>query len=207
MNRCQHESNKDEDSEPDLPPVAIDALRQSSCRKRAQRHTTEDESLSSMASLASEKLVVRNRKAKIHSSRLYIPFAFLILLAALVTFTSEELLYQVTKSPCRIPAVSSTALCGDALPQARLVDFRTLGKTQSSSIGLLIGDSFGNSEMVLKIAKTEMAADDLASAVRVSDLRSRDSLADMLDKFARSAGLVAEELQEFHAQIVGTANM
>lgn len=209
----QRESN--EDPQPDFSTATDDSeLRQSFCRNRlgAQRYVTENESLSNECPLTSERLVVHDQKPNALRAlrRISLPYLILLslsILALRTMFAPQELLHPVTKLFCRIPAISSMPLCGYVPPESLLVDFRLLGKAQSNAIDLLIGESLGNSELVLKIAKAEMAADDLASAVSLSDLTSRDSLAGLLGGFARSAGMVAEELQELHAQIVGTANM
>jgi hypothetical protein len=190
--------------------MTTDALRQSSCRKRAQHYVTENKSIPNGCLLTGEEPIVHDEKPQVLLAVRHIPLPYLILLSLLILlvgFTAQKLLHPVTELLCRIPTISSTMLCGYVLSQPLLVDFQLLGKIQSDSIDLLIGDSLGNSELVLKIAMAEMAADDLASAVHVSDFKSRDLLASLLDEFARCAGKVAEELQELHAQTVGTATI
>ncbi|KIJ62833.1 hypothetical protein HYDPIDRAFT_93681 [Hydnomerulius pinastri MD-312] len=106
---------------------------------------------------------------------------------------------------CILPGVSRSALCVPALPPLT-VNFPKLVGLQESSFDQLIGESIGGSELSLEVLKAEMATKDLSLLVRFSDLKSRDTLADLLHTFAMDARKAGRGLSKLNARVAGAVD-
>ncbi|KAF5329412.1 hypothetical protein D9619_009147 [Psilocybe cf. subviscida] len=116
---------------------------------------------------------------------------------------------------CIIPGISSSMLClpldsdatiskGEWIPQR--ADYPALVDIQSKTFEQLLEDSAGGPSLSLEIKKAEMATSDLAVLVRLSDLNSKDELADTLDQFATDATKTGRGLQKLTAKVNGAVD-
>ena len=85
-------------------------------------------------------------------------------------------------------------------------DFHRIGRIQTDSFDSLLASGLGGYKLVGFVTRAEMAANNLVTAVRVSELKARDVLADKLAEFARDASTTGDELQGLHEQIIGAAD-
>ncbi|KAK6981382.1 hypothetical protein R3P38DRAFT_3333823 [Favolaschia claudopus] len=104
---------------------------------------------------------------------------------------------------CYVPGISSSTMClpnSHATPadllSPRWADFPTLVDVQSATILQLLDESSSGSMLSLQIKKAEMATTDLITLVRVSDLRSRDTLSDTLREFVDGARVTGRALSK-----------
>ncbi|KZV63886.1 hypothetical protein PENSPDRAFT_757644 [Peniophora sp. CONT] len=137
-------------------------------------------------------------------------FLFLYLLALILGRVSSQL--QTALQPlCYIPGVSF--LCSHPSPYVssdpgpppppQWADFPRLVDMQGQTFEALLDESADNAGLSLEIKKAEMATADLATLVRVSDLASRERLADILTDFVGDARDTSRQLQRFSAQVNG----
>lgn len=77
---------------------------------------------------------------------------------------------------------------------------------QSKTFEQLLDESIGSSSLALDIKKAEMATSDLVTVVRISDLRSKDQLANALSGFSDNARETARGLQKLNAKISGSVD-
>lgn len=77
---------------------------------------------------------------------------------------------------------------------------------QSKTFEQLLDESIGSSSVALDIKKAEMATSDLVTLVRMSDLRSKDHLANALSSFSEDARDTARGLQKLNAKISGSVD-
>lgn len=84
---------------------------------------------------------------------------------------------------------------------AQWADYPKLIDVQSRTFEQLLEDIAGGSGLSLEIKKAEMATNDLVTLVRVSDLKSRDLLANTLVGFVEEARKTARGLQKFTSKV------
>lgn len=77
---------------------------------------------------------------------------------------------------------------------------------QSKTFEQLLDETVGSTSLALDIKKAEMATHDLVTLVKISDLRSRDRLADALVSFSDDARDTARGLQKLNARISGSVD-
>lgn len=109
-------------------------------------------------------------------------------------------------SLCEIPAISSTCLCAGKLESAEEVqwaDFPAMVWVQNAIVETFVGENPGGSEMALQIVKAELATRDLITAVRYSNLRTAERLAEALVEFVSDATEAGDSLQELDAKALG----
>jgi hypothetical protein len=85
-------------------------------------------------------------------------------------------------------------------------DYPKLVDIQSSSFEQLLDESVGGQGLALEVKKAEMATSDLVTLVRVSDLRSRDTLVRTLVNFVEDAKKTGRGLQSLSAKINGAVD-
>lgn len=113
---------------------------------------------------------------------------------------------------CILPGVSRTAICrrnrvADSDQQApRWADYSRLVDVQSRTFGQLLEESLGGSSLSLEIKQAEMATTDLVTLVRVSNLKSRDMLAESLVEFVDHAKKTGRGLQKLTSKIGGAVD-
>ncbi|KAF7986413.1 hypothetical protein HWV62_31143 [Athelia sp. TMB] len=118
------------------------------------------------------------------------PLSFILFLwlFALLLSRVHHTLRTALAPLCYIPGVS--ALCAPSTSTThapRWADYPHLMDAQSGAFEELLDASGGGSELAIEIKTSEIAAIDLATLVRVSNLRSRDLIADTLDEFVKDA--------------------
>ncbi|KAI6146934.1 hypothetical protein EDD17DRAFT_92233 [Pisolithus thermaeus] len=129
-------------------------------------------------------------------------FAFLISRMANVMRTALSPL-------CFIPGTSKSTLCAPVpltSPQPQRPDFPGLVRAQGSMFDQLVGESAGGSALSVEILKAEMATRDLSTVVRYSDLKSRDSIADLLWTISMDAKRTARGLTKLNAKVAGAVD-
>ncbi|EGO24775.1 hypothetical protein SERLADRAFT_468573 [Serpula lacrymans var. lacrymans S7.9] len=135
---------------------------------------------------------------------------FLYLLGLLFSRLSNTL--RNAFSPlCILPGMSSTALCRpmdypDGHSNARWADFPQMMNVQSSTFEQLLDESAGGSALSLEVKKAELATVDLATAVRYSDLKCHDILADSLSAFVQNAKRTARGLTRLNSKVGGAVD-
>ncbi|KAI6039889.1 hypothetical protein EDC04DRAFT_3003197 [Pisolithus marmoratus] len=135
------------------------------------------------------------------------PFSIFLCLwvfALLVSFMSNVL--RTALSPlCFIPGMSKSALCAP-VPLTPRPDFPSLMKAQGSMFDQLVGESVGGSALSIEVLKAEMATRDLSTLVRYSDLKSKDSVADLLSAISIDAKKTARGLTKLNAKVAGAVD-
>ncbi|KII85087.1 hypothetical protein PLICRDRAFT_57020 [Plicaturopsis crispa FD-325 SS-3] len=113
---------------------------------------------------------------------------------------------------CVIPGISSTTMClgpphpGSAHGPPRWADYPALVEVQSKTFEQLLDDTAGGNGLALDIKKAEMATTDLATVIRVSDLTSKDLIADTLAEFVEDAKRTGAGLQKLSSKIGGAVD-
>ena len=85
-------------------------------------------------------------------------------------------------------------------------DFPNLLKVESKTLETLLDETVEGPGLALEIKKAEMATSDLATRVRVSNLDSREILADSLSEFVKDARKVSRGLTRFSSRVGGAVD-
>ena len=146
-------------------------------------------------------------------------FPISIALAVMICAYSLAIMSEAVRSAfapmCSIPVVSllcPTLQSGgrshspnpDRTP--RWADFPSLLKVESKTLESLLDESVEGSGLAIEIKKAEMATSDLATMVRVSNLNSREVLADTLSEFVKDARKVSRGLTRFSSRVGGAVD-
>jgi hypothetical protein len=135
---------------------------------------------------------------------------FLYLLSLLIVRVSNTL--KTAFAPlCMVPGISRSAWCRPSErhgpdAQARWADYPKLVDVQSTTFEQLLDQSVSGSGLSLEIKKAEMATSDLITLVRVSDLKSRDMLAESLVEFVGDAKVTGRGLQKLNSKVAGAVD-
>jgi len=113
---------------------------------------------------------------------------------------------------CGIPIVSLVCAPSKPLPTShqnrvpRRADFPRLLDVESKTLESLLDEAVEGPGLALEIKKAEMATSDLVTLVRVSDLNSREVLADSLSEFVKDARKVGRGLTRFSSRVGGAVD-
>ncbi|KAL4062908.1 hypothetical protein J3A83DRAFT_1499522 [Scleroderma citrinum] len=131
-------------------------------------------------------------------------FLFLWVLSLLVSHMSNVL--RTALSPlCFVPGMGRTMLC-TPVQLTPSPDFPRLVKAQESMFEQLVGESVGGSALSIEVLKAEMATRDLSTLVRYSDLKSKDSVADLLFAISVDAKKTARGLTKLNSKVAGAVD-
>ncbi|KAF9048505.1 hypothetical protein BJ165DRAFT_1310914, partial [Panaeolus papilionaceus] len=132
--------------------------------------------------------------------------AFMWLLALVMGMAWFQL--RKTISPfCGIPGLRHSTLCQPITStKAKWADYDRLAQVQSTSFGKILGETVGNSALSLEIKRAEMATADLATLVRVSDLKAKKTLEGHLLDFNQHAKKAGRGLQKLSSKIGGAVD-
>ncbi|KAH8117922.1 hypothetical protein DFH11DRAFT_1571461 [Phellopilus nigrolimitatus] len=146
------------------------------------------------------------------------PLAVLLVLwaVAFILNTLSSSMRTAFSPLCILPGISRSSLCaspqtygsqtsGPAGP-AKHADYPKMVEIQSKTFEQLLDESLGGSSLAVEIKKAEMAAADLVTVVRTSDLRSKDILADTLASFSQNARSTARGLDQLNAKVGGSVD-
>ncbi|KAJ7285163.1 hypothetical protein C8J57DRAFT_710708 [Mycena rebaudengoi] len=141
------------------------------------------------------------------------PLSFLVFLWLFATILARisATLRAAFHPLCYIPGISSSAMCMpegyySASTPPKWADYPRLVDVQSATLEQLLDESSSGSELALQIKKAEMATTDLVTLVRVSELRSRDMLADNLRQFVDDARTTGRALQKLNSKVNGAVD-
>lgn len=134
---------------------------------------------------------------------------FLWLLAFIILRVSQTL--RTAFAPlCIIPGISSSAMCRSSTRHdqrpPQWADYPKLVDVQSATFEQLLDESVGGSGLALEIKKAEMATVDLSTLVRVSNLKSRDLIAESLTDFVEDAKKTGRGLQKLSSKVGGAVD-
>lgn len=121
-------------------------------------------------------------------------------------FYMEIALRSVATTICTTPLLSLLPACNPIRPTAPWADFPRLTMVQSTTFGQLLDETAGSTSLSLDIRKAEMATADLATLVRMSKLRTRETLADTLTSFVADARVAATGLVKLRVKVRGAAD-
>ncbi|KDQ53183.1 hypothetical protein JAAARDRAFT_183506 [Jaapia argillacea MUCL 33604] len=120
---------------------------------------------------------------------------------------------QTVFSPlCILPGISSSALCSypsepiQGSREPKWADYTKLVDVQSGAFEHLLDETAGGSGLALEVKKAQMATRDLVALVKISDLTSKDLLAETLTGFVEDAGKTGKGLQRLSAKIGGAVD-
>jgi hypothetical protein len=88
----------------------------------------------------------------------------------------------------------------------RWADFPSLLNVETKSLEALLDEAVQGPGLALEIKKAEMATSDLTTLVRISNLNSRDVLADSLGEFVKDARKVGRGLTRFSSRVGGAVD-
>ncbi|KAJ6623975.1 hypothetical protein B0H10DRAFT_2008034 [Mycena sp. CBHHK59/15] len=143
------------------------------------------------------------------------PLSFLVFLwlFAFILSRISHTIRAAFRPLCYIPGISSSAMClPDGYATAgnhqspRWADYPKLVDVQSATFEQLLDESTSGAGLALQIKKAEMATVDLVTLVRVSELRSRDMLADHLRQFVDDARTAGRALQKLNSKVSGAVD-
>ncbi|KAF6748656.1 hypothetical protein DFP72DRAFT_992156 [Ephemerocybe angulata] len=133
-------------------------------------------------------------------------FAFLLASVAIRVASTVSVAFEPV---CFIPGLSSTTACrwihnhvanGDSL---RWADYPALVEVQGKMFEQMLDDSTGSASLSLDMKKTEMATVDLIALVRLSDLASKEALAETLSEFVLDAKDAGRSMHKMDAKMNG----
>lgn len=136
-------------------------------------------------------------------------FALFLYLLALIFQQAHSALRTVFAPVCWVPGIASTPLCyvppsAPGIP--KWADYPKLVEVQDSGFKQLLDENAGNSGISLDIKRAEMATSDLITLVKVSDLKSKETLAEHLEGFVSDAKKVGRSLQTLSSRIGGAVD-
>jgi len=89
---------------------------------------------------------------------------------------------------------------------ARWADYPSLISLQTRTFDRLLNENVGSKGLALDVAKAEIANNDLITLVKLSDLKSKNRIAQMLSKFSDDAREAGESLHSLWAKINGAVD-
>ena len=89
---------------------------------------------------------------------------------------------------------------------ARWADYPRLIDLQTRTFDQLLDENVGGKSLALEVKKAEMANNDLITLVRLSDLKSRDQIAERLSKFSDDARGTGRSLHSLWAKTKGAVD-
>ncbi|KAI6165792.1 hypothetical protein EDD17DRAFT_1553254, partial [Pisolithus thermaeus] len=125
---------------------------------------------------------------------------------ALLVSRMTNVLRTALSPLCFIPGMSKSTLCTPLPPFPPQPDFQSLVKAQGSMFDQLVGESVGGSALSIEVLKAEMATRDLSILVRYSDLKSKDSVAELLSTISKDAKRTARGLTKLNAKVAGAVD-
>jgi hypothetical protein len=106
--------------------------------------------------------------------------------------------------PFTVPGKPSRPPNPERTPQ--WADFPGLVNVERKSLEALLDETVEGPGLALEIKKAEMATSDLTTRVRVSNLKSRDILADSLSEFVKDARKASRGLTRFSSKVGGAVD-
>lgn len=135
----------------------------------------------------------------------------------LCSMMTSQIIY-FTRPVCSLPIVSSMIpFCRwDAFKDptthsaagrpVRWADYPKLVDLQTRTFDQLLDESVGSKSLAVEVKKAEMANNDLITLVRVSELRSKDQIAERLSRFSDDARGTGRSLHSLGAKIQGAVD-
>jgi len=148
-----------------------------------------------------------------HHSRYILGFFLSLWILAFIALQISSTLWSAVAPLCYLPIISSLRLCETwhsvSVPEKqtlRWADYPKMVDLQSNTFQQLMDDSIGGSALSLEVKKAEMAVTDLAIAVRLSNLKAKDSLAGFLIEFVQDARKAGRGLHQLGSKIGGAVD-
>ncbi|KAL5486109.1 hypothetical protein ACEPAI_7153 [Sanghuangporus weigelae] len=142
----------------------------------------------------------------------FLAFFLFIWVVALIINALSASIRSVLSPVCSIPIISNSPLCKwqsygiESTKEPQHAEYPQLVEIQSKTFEQLLDETVGSTSLALDIKKAEMATHDLVTVVRMSNLRSRDYLAEALVSFSDDARETARGLQKLNAKISGSVD-
>jgi hypothetical protein len=139
------------------------------------------------------------------------PLSFIMFLCLLgfIVGRVSHIIHGAFMPLCYLPGSSAFRFCRLSNNKGKLpqwADYPKLIDVQSATFGHLLDESVGGSGLSLEIKKAQLATADLATLVRISDLKSRDMLADALVEFVNDAKRTGSGLQRLSSKVGGAVD-
>ena len=137
--------------------------------------------------------------------------SILLVLACAYTLTPEAIKHALA-SWCSVPVVSPFCPASrltaspSSVPPPQWADFPRLLNLESGTFEVLLDETVKGPGLALEMKQTEVALKDLATLVRISDLESREVLADSLSEFVKDARKVGRDLIRFNSRVGGAVD-
>ncbi|KAF8071802.1 hypothetical protein FPV67DRAFT_1667261 [Lyophyllum atratum] len=133
-------------------------------------------------------------------------------LLALILGRISDTLHGAFRPLCYLPGLYGSRFCEPSVQVAgnlkspRWADYPKFIDVQSTTFEHLLDESVGGSGLSLEIKKAELATTDLVTLIRISDLKSRDTLSDTLGEFVEDAKKAGRDLQRLSSKIGGAVD-
>jgi hypothetical protein len=136
-------------------------------------------------------------------------FLFSVMVSQLVFFTSPvcglKLLSPVIPF-CRWEIFKSSPPHISGGKSVQWADYPKLVDMQMKTFDQLLDENTQNEGLALEVKKAEIASNDLVTLVRVSDLKSRDQIAERLERFVDDARGTGRSLHALGAKVRGAVD-
>ena len=127
---------------------------------------------------------------------------------------TSQMVQQLLQPLCILPGTSKSTMCrvnnglknNNSTFVARWADYPKLVEVQSKTFEHLLQGPVGGSAMSLELKKAEMAASDLVTRIRISDLMAKDTLAESLGEFLKDARKMGGDLQKLASKVNGAVD-
>lgn len=146
----------------------------------------------------------------VHLLRGPLSILLFIWLLSLIFHRIMYTLQSAFRPVCVLPMMSSLSICQPVMPSVdrhpKWANYPKLVDMQSSTFEQLLETSVGGSALALNIKRVEMATTDLVTLTRLSDLKSRDLLAESLSTFVADARKTGRGLTKLSSRVGGTVD-
>ena len=125
----------------------------------------------------------------------------------MLSFITAKFIDTLRMPFCQLPIIYNLPPCEARRSGITLwADYPKLMEVQSTSFEQLLDESVGGSELSLEVKKAEIVTSDLVTLIKFSDLKSRDTMARMLQEFVSDARLAGRSLQRLSSKIGGAVD-